>query len=807
MTEKVSEIISRAEEKESAELNLSQLGITKLPEGITRLKHVRTLILSYNELEEFPKEISELKNLRALDLSYNHLGELPAEIAELGELRMLNLKSNHLSDLPGQIASLKNLTQLNLNNNQFRRLPPEIGQLCSLTQLYLMKNQLSELPDEFFDLTELAQLDLKHNQLSRAPTEIGNLRNLTFLNLSFNRLIELPKEIAELKNLIYLHAGFNQLIRLPKEIKELQNLFYLDVKVNLLNEIPSEIAELKNLKRLELEDNPLTFPPVEIVSQGLPAIMNYLTKLDSGGQNLYEGKLLILGQGGVGKTCLLKRLIHDEYSEEDSASTEGIHIQTWETTSPDDSQTCMTLNVWDFGGQEIYHATHQFFLTRRSLYILVWDARQEEEYGRIDYWLKTIETFAEDSPVLLVMNKSDERVKHLNFKDIKQLYPQVAVSGRVSAKKGAGIEALRKLIRQQAWELPLMGTFWPPSWVAVRRLLEKDRRYTLPYQEYLKCCEKYDIKEREAASLSRYLNDLGIILHFQNDALLRDTMILKPEWGTNAVYKVLDAKAVQERDGLLSKADLPNIWTDRSVYPPEKYAAILRLMENFELAFPIGAGEEYIVAELLPGKEPEYASDLEDFLLFEYHYKFMPAGLMTRLIVRMHEFLIRQDEKYLCWHQGAYFKYKENQAVIRMNPYIRVVTVKIQGENKREFLSLIRSHFATLHQSFRKIRVAERVPCNCSPECSYRFDYNFLLKCEEKGKKTQTCQVTIEEVNVRKLLDTVELPEIRQARLDVEREDYYPKIQPENLSEMSENSKKWYQKFFSVKDGIRNFFQ
>ncbi len=799
MTENISELISKAEEKQSPELNLSQLGLKKLPDSITGLKHVRTLILSYNEFEEFPKEILELKNLRAIDLSYNHLPQLPAEIAELSELRMLNLKSNYLSDLPAQIVSLKNLTQFNLNNNQFRRLAPEIGQLGNLTQLYLMKNQLNALPDEFFDLTELAQLDLKHNQLSEVPAKIGCLRNLTFLNLSFNRLIELPKEIAELKSLIYLHAGFNQLIRIPKEIEQLKNLFYLDVKVNLLNEIPPEIAELKNLKRLELEDNPLTFPPVEIVSQGLPAIMNYLTKSDSGGQNLYEGKLLILGQGGVGKTCLMRRLIHDEYSEEGSASTEGIHIQTWETTSPDDSQTKMTLNVWDFGGQEIYHATHQFFLTRRSLYILVWDARQEEEYARIDYWLKSIETFAQDSPVLLVMNKSDERVKHLNFKDIKQLYPQVAVSGRVSAKKGTGIESLRKLIRQQAWELPLMGTFWPPSWVAVRRILEKDSRYSLPYQEYLKCCEKHDMKEREAAILSRYLNDLGIILHFQNDVLLKDTMILKPEWGTGAVYKVLDARQVREKDGLLSKADLPNIWTDRTLYPQEKYAAILRLMENFELAFPIGEGEEYIVAELLPGKEPEYSLDMKDFLLFEYHYKFLPSGVMTRLIVRMHEFLIEQNGKHLCWHQGAYFNYKENQAIVRMNPYMKAVTVKIQGENKREFLSLIRSHFAALHKSFRKIRVTEKVPCNCSPECSYRFDYDFLLKCEEKGKKTQTCQVTIEEVNVRKLLDTVEKPEIRQARLDVEREDYYPKIQPDSGHDMPENNKKWYQKIFAAK--------
>ena len=45
---------------------------------------------------------------------------------------------------------------------------------------------------------------------------------------------------------------------------------------------------------------------------------------------------------------------------------------------------------WDFGGQEIYHATHQFFLTKRSLYLFVWEARKEEESRHFDYWLNVI---------------------------------------------------------------------------------------------------------------------------------------------------------------------------------------------------------------------------------------------------------------------------------------------------------------------------------------------------------------------------------------------------------------------------------
>ncbi|MDM8552481.1 COR domain-containing protein [Desulfobacterales bacterium HSG2] len=504
---------------------------------------------------------------------------------------------------------------------------------------------------------------------------------------------------------------------------------------------------------------------MEIVSQGLPAIMDYLRKSDKdGGKTLYEAKLLIVGQGGVGKTCLMKRLISDEYPGE-QATTEGIDIQKWKLSDPDKAQT-MTLNVWDFGGQEIYHATHQFFLTQRSLYIFVWDARQEEEYGRIDYWLNTVETFAADSPILIIMNKSDERTKDLNLKDLRQRFPQIVASGKVSAKKGTGIRSLRQFIAKQARKLQLMGTLWPSSWLAVRRALEKTPRFHVPYRTYMQVCEKAGIEEKEAGTLSRYLHDLGIILHFQDDILLRDTIIIRPEWGTDAVYKVLDAKPVRERNGVLCDSDLPEIWSDRTLYPPDRYAVILRLMANFELAFPFGDGSGHIVAELLSPKDVEYDWNPPDPLQFEYHYEFLPAGIITRLIVRMHEFLIRHEGRHLCWREGAYFEYEGSQAVVRINPYTRIAVIQIQGPAKREFLAIIRSHFAAIHKTIKKIRFREKIPCICSPECEHRFDYNVLLKYEEKNKNAVVCDGSIEDVSVGKLLNGIEKAEVRRKRKD-----------------------------------------
>ena len=87
--------------------------------------------------------------------------------------------------------------------------------------------------------------------------------------------------------------------------------------------------------------------------------------------------MLIVGQGSVGKTSLVRRLTKNDF-DLNEIKTEGITIDHWQINSQFESekpQSKIAINAWDFGGQEIMHATHQFFLTKRSLYLLVLDSR------------------------------------------------------------------------------------------------------------------------------------------------------------------------------------------------------------------------------------------------------------------------------------------------------------------------------------------------------------------------------------------------------------------------------------------------
>ncbi|MCP4344834.1 MAG: GTP-binding protein, partial [Desulfobacterales bacterium] len=534
-------------------LDLSHIQLAQLPPKIFELKNLQALNLSNNQLAQLPPEISELINLQTLDLTGNQLTQLPPEISELINLQTLDLGFNQLTQLPPEISELKNLRSLYMSSNQLIQLPPEISELKNLQTLHLTGNQLTQLPPEIFELKNLQTLHLAGNQLTQLPPEISELKNLLSLHLTGNQLTQLPPEISELKNLLSLVLSSNQLTQLPPETFELKNLLSLYMENNQLTHLPPNIAEwgmeIKwkssyggKGRNIFLEDNPLESPPVEIVRQGTEAVRNYFESIIEDTVRLYEAKFLIVGRGEVGKTCLMKKLMNPEYRVNlNEQSTDGVDIRKWYIRQPFEDQTIdFCVNLWDFGGQEIYHATHQFFLTKRSFYMIVWDARKEEDYLAFDYWLNVIKLLSGSSPTILVMNKADERIKELEQESITKKFPNVKRFYQVSALTGKGISDLRRDIREFMVQMPHIGDRLPKVWTDIRRNLENLNENYISYDRFREIAGKYSLNEKKADFLSDYFHDLGVFLHFRNEELLEHIVILKPEWGTNAVYNVLD---------------------------------------------------------------------------------------------------------------------------------------------------------------------------------------------------------------------------------------------------------------------------
>ena len=107
--------------------------------------------------------------------------------------------------------------------------------------------------------------------------------------------------------------------------------------------------------------------------------------------------VLLVGEGGSGKTQLLRRL-RGEGFELQSESTHGIEVRELLLEHPSKPDVEMVLNCWDFGGQQIYHAIHQFFLTKNSLYILLDDTAKDHKLVTDEgfrYWLEIIELLSD----------------------------------------------------------------------------------------------------------------------------------------------------------------------------------------------------------------------------------------------------------------------------------------------------------------------------------------------------------------------------------------------------------------------------
>lgn len=724
------------------------------------------------EEDGYPGESREEADL--IDVEDEDACRSVIEKAERKGWKKLGLNIGDLTTLPKEIGRLKGLKQLYIEKSGKGRLflPPEIGKLKQLEVLSAYGCNMVALPEEFGELTSLKKINLNENNFEEFPQALLKLVNLESLAINYSFRV-LPEEICNLTRLRFLYLPQAKISALPENIGNLQELEILCIWGTGVDRLPASCRKLKKIKSLYLTRFIFEkFIPPEIIHQSPVEVIDYIVRYqeDRRKVEVNESKMIIVGQGGVGKTCLLNRLKNDKYDE--SSSTEGIAIEPWEFEA---GGKTYKLNAWDFGGQEIYHATHQFFLTNRSLYIFVWDARQEEEYGRIDYWLHTIESFAYKSPIMIVVNKCDSRssVKQLDLKSIKERFPQVIDSYRVSCKENLGIENLRNMIKEETQKLPLMGMVWLSSWLDVRRELEELAKDTniISYQQYREICLRFHIQAGEARSLSKYLHDLGIIINFQNDVYLRHFVILNPEWGTKAVYKVLDAQdtVLKGRNGILYSDDLPKIWRDADEYPEATYPIILRLMENFQLSFEVDKKGEYLIAELLDSAEIRIDVDTSGThtLNFQYDYDFLPAGIMTRFIVKANGYLVEKDGKKACWKKGAYLQYEDSIGFVKLFDGIaeRRIEIRVTGansRNNRELLTIIRKYFEEIHKSIPKIKFQEFVRCNCSKQCAYLHDFRYLLRLEERGLESERCKSSLKLVNVRRLLDGVEDVKLRR---------------------------------------------
>ncbi|MBK8039144.1 MAG: leucine-rich repeat domain-containing protein [Verrucomicrobiaceae bacterium] len=702
----------------------------------------------------------------------------------------------------------ENETVLDLSYLGLTALPPELFQLTELTDLYIHSNRLTTLPPELGQLTELTVLNLSDNQLTALPPELGQLE-LTVLNLSGNQLTALPPELGQLE-LTVLNLSGNQLTALPPELGQLTALTGLFLDNNQLTALPLKVLQLTALTELYLHGNPGLDLPAEVLGPTWQDVVTesanpasphwilgyYFAQVAGNRRPLNEVKVLVVGESEVGKTSLIRQLLGRAYNPLED-KTHGIERHQMKMRCGGLGE--VRLNVWDFGGQDIMHATHQFFLTHRSVYVLVLDSRQNERQSRIDYWLRLIASYGGRSPVIVVCNKSDQQVMQLNWTGLQRDYPQIMSYAKevccyhhngVDRRKGIA-ELKQQISAAVERDAEEVGREMLTSWLNLKDELERDERDFMTLPEYHALADKRGIKQqRDRELLLTLLHQLGSMLHFSEHAIfaqdrqtnnlsaqMEELNVLDPRWVTDGIYKLLNDAALIRAGGVMDRAamraSLAALPQGRQRYPADKEDFLIAMMRRFEICFQFdGERDRWLLPDLLHKDEVD-TGDWSTALALRYTYQVLPGSVMGRLMVRLHSKIAQHN----LWRTGAKFHDGSCEALARSEPESARLDLKIRGgsaKQRREFLAVLRATLGDIHRSFSDhLGVEEWVPVPGQEEAY--VEYATLLLLEGEGTAEHKVKVSgkLVTVNVAAALNGVTEREVRdeeRAKLSSQRD-------------------------------------
>jgi internalin A len=762
--------IAEAARNNLSTLDLSQLGLTAIPEPIGQLTSLTILNLSINRLTSLPESIGQLTGLSTLLLNHTELTELPESIGQLASLAWINLSKSRLTGLPESIGQLTALTRLDLDDNRLTGLPESIGQLTSLRFLDLSDNSLTAVPESIGQLTSLTGLRLRHNELTAVPESIGQLTALTELGLDDNRLTGLPESIGQLTGLVILRLRHNELTAVPESIGQLTSLSLLDLSNNSLTGLPESIGQLTGLNWLDLDGNPdLASPPPEVRAQGVQAVLTFLRARAEAAIELWQSKILIVGEATVGKTSLAKQL-HGEPFDPDERQTHGVRILSLPLAHPSRPGVVMALDVWDFGGQLEYRATQRFYLTDRSLFVLVWNARARWIDGKVTAWLDAMIARAPASPILIVATHGDESSPATLPADLIDRYPRIVAVHTIDSRTGSGIEELRRAIADHAATLPLMGMRWPAAWDKAAQAVRGLRGSTATAHAVFTAMADAGVADPDTQqTIARVMHDLGQIAYFADRPDLSTKVILHPQWLDERISQVIDSRAVTDAGGVLSRAERHRLWDDLATAEddPDLPDRLIQMMEDFDLAYRVGDSERSLDVALIVDRLPEAPPPEADQTWREqaaqpgrreigiiYKLASRQAGIPTWFIAREHRYTTG-----LHWRGGVLLHDRDPDipawALVtddgREQP---TITMRVVGAYPVRFLSVLTEAFDNIIEDRYPGLIEQRlIPCACQDaaggHCSHAFALKALLaeatatepdadhkvRCPESGRK------------------------------------------------------------------------
>ena len=505
--------------------------------------------------------------------------------------------------------------------------------------------------------------------------------------------------------------------------------------------------------------------PDEILAQEPAQINAYLKNLCQTERPLNRVRVIFLGYGEAGKTSLIRALNGLEVVAGKEQMTPGIDISDWKVPG-----TEITAHFWDFGGQVVAHATHQFFLRSRCLYILLLDGRTEINANeQAEYWLEHVRAFGSKAPVMLVGNKADLCAVNLDMAALKEKHENVLDFYPLSCTKyqeeyAAHFERFQADLIKQVAELGVHTVRFGKAHLAVLDELtsRSSTESFLKKTAWLDLCQGSGLAEQgdlNQAWLLDLFDKLGVIVHFPNIAAL-DSYILNPRWLTYGVYTLLYSLEAKAQKGRLREAEIVRILSEAEVrdnlgnvlsYPPDKAAIVIQAMEQFKLCFPCRHERDMIVIPaLLESDQPPHGFEKHGSLAFEFDFTgFLPRHIMPNFIVGRHD----EIKGELVWQNGVVLSKQDSsaEALLQVDYHDRVLSLWVRGNKANDYFKIIYDDLKRILNLMPELRFDEKVivpeesriaddPFFRRSDEPIKANFRQLLAMEDKGRTEYDCE-------------------------------------------------------------------
>ena len=634
--------------------------------------------------------------------------------ADWQQLQVLNLSQNELTDFQAP-AALKNLQWLDLSDNKALR-KFEFEDALPALEVFDANDCSLETISFSTGPNALKKIDLSRNKLN-SVVFAGDCAELGVLDLSGNLLAGLTLT-TRFSQLQHLYLTNNALISLEFAYP-LRNLQTLHLSGNKLSSLPENLLSFNSLNSLYLHKNEWAgnlasvIPKEEYANAFIP-VRDYLREFSKGKIVNDRVKIIIVGNGRTGKTSMFRRLKGLPYRK-DEKFTHGVDLgELIKKNLPEVKTKRLQANVWDFGGQHIFYATHQFFLTDDALYILAWTAEQnvlphrERDKGKLpfdekwrsnEYWLENIRLHAPKSPVLMVQTHCD---------CLREPYDQTAFAAEpfradcleFAASNDEGLTTLKRQITQSLNDaIPTFGENYPGTYDAVIGQIElKKAQNKISRAEFDAICREANITTGGETSVLEFLRAVGTVVWFDGVKALSKTVFINPDWLTEQVYRLINNDLI----GRKGRFDQKYLEEKLKGFTPAERTQFLELLKKFELIFeteedgPVAfISPQYLPDTLEPATQSAYQIILDD-LTWEFKFRFprfVPENVMVNFLSRY-----GPSSRKMYWKNGICFStaerakcivnFDEERSTLHVFTQPDVAGAHLQAEVCRAFVEL-----------------------------------------------------------------------------------------------------------------------